>query len=63
MDRFGPKWTPLGSIGPQRFAEEIGQSFNGLLSMRLDQRDFTIEIRLFLRVELEGNAADRCDAL
>jgi len=26
-----PKWTSLGSIGPQRFAEETGQPFNGLL--------------------------------
>jgi hypothetical protein len=25
------KWTPMNSIGPQRFAGEAGQSFNGPL--------------------------------
>ncbi len=29
----------------------------------LDQRDFAVEIGLFLRMELEGDAADRGDAL
>ncbi len=54
---------PMDSIGPQRFAEETGQSFDGLLSVELDQRDLAVEIGLFLRMELEGNAADRGDAL
>ena len=58
-----PKWTPLRSIGPQRFAEETGKPFNGLLSVGLDQRDVAVEIGLFLRMELEGNAADSSDAL
>jgi hypothetical protein len=35
MDRFGPGWTPLDPIGPQRFAGETGHLFNGLLSMGL----------------------------
>src|SRR5437879_10925320 len=30
---------------------------------RLDQRDLAVEIGLFLCMELEGNAADRGDAL
>ena len=48
---------------PQRFAEETGQPFDGLLSVGLDQRDLAVEIGLFLRMKLEGDAADRCDAL
>ena len=30
--------------------------------MGLDQRDLAVKIGLFLRMELEGNAADRSDA-
>ena len=30
--------------------------------MRLDQRDLAVEIGFLLRMELEGNAADRSDA-
>jgi hypothetical protein len=63
MDRFGPRWTLLDSIGPQRFAEETGQSFDGLLSVGLDQRDLPVEIWFFLRMELERDAAHRRDAL
>ncbi len=48
-------WTPNG---PQLFAWETGETFNGLLLMDLDQRDFAVEIGLFLRMELEANAAD-----
>lgn len=41
----------MSSIGPQRFAEETGQSFEGLHSVGLDERDLAVEIGLFLRVE------------
>ena len=58
-----PEWTLLNPIGPRRFAAETGQSFEGLLSVGLDERDFAVEIGFFLRMELEGNAADRSDAL
>src|SRR5882762_2823285 len=39
------------------------QSSMGVLSVGLDQRDLAVEIGLFLCMELEGNAADRGDAL
>ena len=41
----------MSSIGPQRFAEETGQSFEGLHCVGLDERDLAVEIGLFLRVE------------
>jgi hypothetical protein len=52
----------MSSIGPHRFAAETGQSFVGLFSVRLDERDLAVEIGLFLRMKLEGDAADRGDA-
>lgn len=37
--------------------------FDCLLSVGLDQRDLAVEIGLLLGMELEGDPADRCDAL
>ena len=43
-------------------AEETFRSFDGLLSVTLDQCDLTVEIGFFLRMELEANSAGASDA-
>ena len=66
MDPTGWQLDPMfWAIGPQRFAKETAtaQSLDGLFSVGLDDRDLAVEIGFFLRMELEGNAADCGDAL
>src|SRR5258707_1009661 len=50
----GLNWTPTICRGKRPIVQSPARG--------LDQRDFAVKIRLLLRMELEGNAADRSDA-
>jgi len=50
----GVLWCSVPHLFPvcSPFAEETGQTFDGLRSVELDERDLAVEIGLLLRVEL-----------
>ena len=52
MDRFDPD----NLLGDRQVVQWPARS------VRLDERDLAVEIGLLLRMELEGNAANRSDA-
>ena len=61
MDRFGPQMDPAGFNWTPAICRGNRQVVKWP-ALGLDQRDLAVEIGLFLRMELEGNAADCGDA-
>jgi hypothetical protein len=65
---FSPLWAGALAhfLHPARHDRNEGRRGSstpiGLLSVGLDQRDLAVEIGFLLRMELEGDAADRSDA-
>ena len=63
IDGFGPRLDPTSLNWTQMICRGNQPAVHDLLTVGLDQRDLAVEIGFFLRMELEGNAAGRCDAL
>jgi len=61
MDRFGPQMDPAGFNWTSTICRGNRPAVQWP-ALGLDERDLAVEIRLLLRMELEGNAADRSDA-
>src|ERR1700728_1772604 len=61
MDRFGPQMDPAGFNWTPTICRR-NRPVVQWPALGLDERDLTVEIGLSLRMELEGNAADRSDA-